>query len=235
MRASPLCTKHAAESLLPEGAAPGGFFVIPGRESLFEGFHEEAHVPHAFEEGFAQGFGGFVRADFAELLQLPAQLDECFDAVDAFDFGEQFLVRGHDFGTLGHLDEDVEVVAHDAVSHHAHAVEALVFAHHLDEHFLLRIAKDELPVHHPRNAVVIRLAVLRLRFQSSCSHGVLLLFGGEESGGFTELQALISYFESVSLFCWTCGPQSREVGVCFCIRAYGVMRGILCKCLCNQR
>ena len=48
-----------------------------------------------------------------------------------------------------------QLIGHDAVGDHAQPAKALVEAHVFDEFVFLFVAEDELPVHHPRNAVVV--------------------------------------------------------------------------------
>jgi len=69
------------------------------------------------------------------------------------------------------LREDVEVVAHDAISDHPDFAELLVEPHEPDEFLLFLRTEDELAVHHAGSAVLVGEGMMGRGFESGFAHG----------------------------------------------------------------
>ena len=96
--------------------------------------------------------------------------DEGLRDVEPLEFDQQLCVIGHLLRSLGHLHEQVEVVAHDAVGDHAHFAEFLVEPHEPDELLLFLGFEDEFAVLDTGHAMVVCQGMMGRGFETGFSH-----------------------------------------------------------------
>ena len=151
----------AFEGFLPEVSATVVLAVVPAGEALEEGFHEFAEVVHAvgvalmdaLDAGFATG-GVALRDDGAGFGEFPGDLGDGGFGVEGAKAFEEDLVGDAGGGLRRDFQQEVDVVAHDAVGEHAAAGEVLGHAHEGAEFLLVLLAEGEAAVDDARDAMV---------------------------------------------------------------------------------
>ena len=115
--------------------------VVGHRRGLLERLHELARAPHPAQIALAEALPAVHTADLPQELPLLLDLGQGRPGVKRADAGQELVVR--QLAGIRHVDEDVEVIAHEAIRQHLHAGKRRNAPKSFDEARLLLVIQEE--------------------------------------------------------------------------------------------
>ena len=170
---------HALEVFLPQVALAFRAPVVPAGEALQQRFHKLREIVHPIGEALVNALHVGLAVDRLTLRhQLPRRRQFLGHhrhlglRIQASQPLQQLGIGQRHLRPRRHLQQDVEMIAHQAVSENPATRKILHHPHVNAELLLILRRKGKAPVHHPRNAVVDGRFFLRIRPRNnpSCSH-----------------------------------------------------------------
>ena len=148
-----------AEAKLPHRSRVDATAIIGHGRVLLERLHEGAHIVHAAEEPLAEPLPAGLVVQPGIHLPFLADLGKSIARIKRGDTVEQFLIA--QLRRLGQMDEQVEVVAHEAIRQNLDAGKLRHAPQPLDEARTLLVSQVERAVRDPTDQVIttIRLEI----------------------------------------------------------------------------
>ena len=148
-----------AEARLPHRSRVDATAIIGHGRVLLERLHEGAHIVHAAEEPLAEPLPAGLVVQPGIHLPFLADLGKSIARIKRGDTVEQFLIA--QLRRLGQMDEQVEVVAHEAIRQNLDAGKLRHAPQPLDEARTLLVSQVERAVRDPTDQVIttIRLEI----------------------------------------------------------------------------